>query len=199
MRAIREQDPVWLGRINRAYRGDIEVIVAKALEKDKSRRYDSAADLAADIRRYLHDGAATAHAPSGVYQLRKLAKRHKTAVAAVATVFLVLIAAVIVSAWQVARARQAEQTAMAISNFLRDDLLAQASVLKQASGTKLDPDLKVRTALDRAAAAIAGRFNSQPLVEAAIRHTMGESYRGLGLYKEAQEQLERAVDMKTTA
>ena len=53
VRAIRDEEPVRLGLVNRRYRGDIETIVATALEKDRTRRYGSAADLAADIRRYL--------------------------------------------------------------------------------------------------------------------------------------------------
>src|SRR5215468_10113643 len=53
--AIREEDPAKLSSINRSYRGDIETIVAKALEKNKTRRYASAAELAADIRHYLKD------------------------------------------------------------------------------------------------------------------------------------------------
>src|SRR5439155_15342893 len=53
MRIIREDEPSRLGSINTHYRGDIETIVAKAIEKDKHRRYASAAELAADVRRYL--------------------------------------------------------------------------------------------------------------------------------------------------
>jgi serine/threonine protein kinase len=59
LRIIREQDPVPLTLVSRLFKGDIETIVAKALEKDKRRRYASAAELAADIRRYLK------HEPSG--------------------------------------------------------------------------------------------------------------------------------------
>src|SRR5262245_32196982 len=53
--SIREEDPARLSLISRSYRGDIETIVAKALEKDKARRYGSSAELAADIMRYLKD------------------------------------------------------------------------------------------------------------------------------------------------
>jgi hypothetical protein len=53
----------------------------------------------------------------------------------------------------------------------------------------------VRTALDRAAARIAGKFERQPEVEAAIRDTIGQTYMDLGLYPEARKQLERALDL----
>src|SRR5262249_49968246 len=55
VRIIREEEPTRLSSIDRTLRGDVETIVAKALEKEKQRRYSSAAELAADIRRFLHD------------------------------------------------------------------------------------------------------------------------------------------------
>src|SRR5262249_46370338 len=87
------------------------------------------------------------------------------------------------------RADDEAATAKAVSDFLQGDLLAQASANTQAGpNTKPHPDLKVRTALYRAAARIPGKFEKQPLVEAAIRQTIGNTYRDLGLYPEAQGQ-----------
>ncbi len=260
---IREEEPTRLSSIDRTYRGDIETIVAKALEKDKSRRYSSAADLAGDIWRYLDDEPIIARPASAAYQLQKLARRHKALVAGIAAVFVVLIAGIIVSTWQAARALRAERvavierdravaaettarlerdraasaeqsataerdralsaeqaatternravnekqradteaaTAKAINEFLQGDLLAQAAVTAQARpDTKADPDLKVRTALDRAAARIEKKFDGQPLVEASIRQTIGDTYKALGLYPEAQRQLERALQLQDRA
>ncbi len=96
------------------------------------------------------------------------------------------------------RADDEAATAKAVSDFLQGDLLAQASATTQARpNIKPDPDLKVRTALDRAAARIPGKFDKQPLVEAAIRQTIGNTYRDLGLFPEAQPHLERAVELRT--
>ena len=95
------------------------------------------------------------------------------------------------------RADDEAATAKAVSDFLQGDLLAQASANNQARpGTKPDPDLKVRTALDRAAARIPGKFEKQPLVEAAIRQTIANTYRDLGMYPEAQPHLERAIELR---
>ena len=196
VRVIREEDPAPLSSINRTYRGDVQTIVAKALEKDKARRYASAADLANDIRRYLAHQPIVAHPPSTSYQLKKFARRHQALVAGTAAVFLVLIAGVIVSTWQAVKARRAEASAKAVSDFLQNDLLAQASVANQSGPTtKPDPDLKVRTALDRAAAKITGRFDKQPEVEATIRDTIGQTYLDLGLFPEARKQLEIALSL----
>src|SRR5439155_9688397 len=61
---------------------------------------------------------------------------------------------------------------------------------------KPDPDLKVRTALDRASARIEGTFEAQPLVEASIRLTIGKTYEDLGLYAEAERHVGRALDLR---
>jgi tetratricopeptide (TPR) repeat protein len=95
------------------------------------------------------------------------------------------------------RADEEAASAKAVNNFLQDDLLAQASAYKQARpSARPDPDLKVRTALDRAAAGIEGKFDKQPLVEASIRRTIGVTYAGLGIYPEAQRQLEKALGLR---
>ena len=206
-RAIREQDPAPLRQLNRGDRTDLEIIVNKALEKDRTRRYASAADLAADLCRFLSGEPILARAPSAAYQIRKFAGRHKAAVGAGAAVFLVLIAGIAVSTNQAIRANrerdralQAEQIAKAVNDFLQNDMLAQAGARAQAGRTGAsDPDLKVRTALDRAAARIAGKFNSQPLVEAAIRRTIGLAYYDLNSFGKAQEHLERAAELRKRA
>ncbi|MBV9225662.1 MAG: serine/threonine protein kinase [Acidobacteriaceae bacterium] len=204
VQTIREQDSMPLSAINRAYRGDLETIASKALEKDKARRYASAADLEADIGRYLHDEPILARPPTVTYQLTKFTRRHRALVVGLAAIFVVLIAGLIASTWEAALARRAEfaaltqaATAKAISDFLENDLLAQASTNVQAGpSTKPDPDLRVRTVLDRAAARISGKFGKQPLVEASIRQTMGNAYGDLGLYSDAQRQIERTLQLR---
>src|SRR5215471_14802776 len=109
--AIREEDPARLSSVNRSYRGDIETIVAKSLEKDKSRRYSSAAELGGDIRRYLTNEPIVARPPTLTYQLQKFAIRHKALVAGLASVFAVLVAGIIISTWQATRATRAEHIA----------------------------------------------------------------------------------------
>ncbi len=87
--------------------------------------------------------------------------------------------------------------AKAVNEFVQNDLLAQATASGQMrQNGKPDPDLKVRVALDRAAQRIENRFRAQPLVEESIRGTIAESYTGLGLNKEALEQLQRTLELR---
>ena len=105
-RVIQQQEPSRLGSVETLYRGDIEIIAAKALEKDKARRYASAAHLASDIRRYLRGEAILARAPSALYQLRKFARRHKAVVAGIAGIFVTLFFGTAVSIFFAVRAAE---------------------------------------------------------------------------------------------
>jgi serine/threonine protein kinase/tetratricopeptide (TPR) repeat protein len=203
VRAIREEEPAPLRSLNRVYRGDIDTIVAKALEKDRTRRYVSAAELGADLRRHLSDQPIAARPPSASYLLRKFARRNKALVIGVTAVFGALVLGIVASTWEAVHARRAEASARqqsavahAVSDFLQNDLLAQASANNQSgSGATPDPDLTVRTALDRAAGRIEGKFRDQPGVEAEIRETMGKTYAELAQYAESRTQLERALEL----
>ncbi|MGQ0613931.1 MAG: tetratricopeptide repeat protein [Planctomycetaceae bacterium] len=130
MRAIREDEPhrpstrvstlgetgartaqqrkVDLKKLGTLLRGDIDWIVMKCLEKDRTRRYDSAEALASDIRRSLAGEAVLAAPPSAGYRMRKFVRRHRGAVAAAATVAATLVTGVVAFAWQ-ARAAQDER------------------------------------------------------------------------------------------
>lgn len=204
-RVIREEDPLPLSAVDRTLRGDLETVLAKCLEKDKGRRYASAAELATDLRRYLADEPIHARPATPLYRARKFVRRHRALVLGTAAVFMVLLAGVFISAGQATRARRerdralrAEQVAMAVNDFLQNDLLAQAGARAQANThNPPDPDLKVRTAVDRAAAHIADKFGSQPVVEASIRHTLGLTYYDLSLYPQAEEQFRRAIELRT--
>jgi eukaryotic-like serine/threonine-protein kinase len=200
---IRLSEPAKLSSVDRRYRGDIETIVAKALEKDRERRYQSAAEMANDLSRYLNHEPIIARPASTGYQLAKFARRHKALVTGLSAVFVVLVAGILVSTWQAVRARREQREAerqsaiaQAVNDFLQKDLLAQASAYNQL---KPDPDLKVRTALDRAAQKIGGKFKGQPEVEAAIRQTVGETYMQLGLLVEAAGQLDAALALSPHA
>jgi eukaryotic-like serine/threonine-protein kinase len=95
------------------------------------------------------------------------------------------------------RADSEAAVAKAVSEFLQNDLLAQASSAVQAGvATTADPNLTVRAALDRAAARIGGKFEDRPEIEAAIRRTIGMTYSDLGQYVEAEQHLKRSVDLK---
>ena len=192
----RPADGASMPLLARQLRGDLDAVVLKALERDRRRRYGSASEFAADLGRYLKHEPVLAVPPSASYRVGKFARRHRFGVATSAAFVLVLVGATAVSIRQTLRADREAAAAKAVNEFLQNDLLAQASASNQAGpAAKPDRDLKVRTALDRAAERIAGRFDRQPELEAAIRDTMGRTYVDLGEYPEAARQLERALEL----
>lgn len=201
-RLIRTQEPARLGSEDPALRGDIQTIVAKALTKEKERRYQSAGQLGDDLRRYLKDEPILARPASSAYQLRKFAKRNKEIVGGVVAVFVVLVMGIIGTGVALLRATEAERVAMerfdesrrsaakatATTNFLRE-MLASAD-----PAHALGRDITIRQALDEAAAKIdSGFFKKDPDVESELRSTIGTTYVALGYYAQAEPQLRAAL------
>ncbi len=107
--ARRRTEPAKLGKV---VRGELDWIVMKCLEKDRTRRYQSANGLARDVERYLHDEPVEACPPSAGYRLRKLAGRYKTPLAVAALAAVLLLTGAVVSGWQAIRAKAAERDAL---------------------------------------------------------------------------------------
>jgi len=196
---LRRTDPRGLIR---ELRGDLDWIVMKCLEKDRTRRYDTANGLAMDIARHLGDEPVVARPPSRGYRMRKFVRRNRIAVLGATAVSAVLILGVIGTTWGLLRSMKAERQqsrereladqarveAEGVTTFLSDML---AAVDPGQSGK----DVSVRQVLDQASKTISEKFTNNPLVEARLRSTIGKSYFGLGLYDEAERHLPVAVEM----
>jgi len=175
----------------RTLRGDLDWIAMKCLEKDRARRYETASALAADVHRHLAGESVVAAPPSRLYRFSKSLRRHRAAAAVIAGFVLLTLVGLIAtgSLWrQAADARDAESDqrarAEAINAFIKDMLTAADPA--KAKGAKLT----VREALENAARKIeVGALHDQPIVEAQIRTTIGETYHSLSLYPEAEAQL----------
>jgi WD40 repeat protein/predicted Ser/Thr protein kinase len=123
-RLILEEEPPRLGSINPELRGDVETIVAKAMEKDAARRYPSAAELAVDLRHWLAHEPILARPPSALYHLCKFARRHKGLVggvlATVAALVLGLVGTILFAVGEARQRRQAEQNAQVANDKTRE-------------------------------------------------------------------------------
>ena len=215
LRTIREQDPprpsmrlsslgadathvaekrrTQVGALTRRLHKELEWIPLKALRKERSRRYESAAELAGDIRRYLKGNPLIAGPESRIYRIRKFIRRNRIVMAAVAVIMLVLMGASIIStvlaisqARERIRAERQTKITQAVVDFLNNDLLSSVDPAK-ARGR----NITVREILDAASQKIKNRFENEPLIEAAVRQTIGKTYMQLGEYAEAERHLER--------
>jgi tetratricopeptide (TPR) repeat protein len=197
LRTIAEDDPLPLRLVDRAFRGDVETIVGKALAKERDRRYASAAELAADIRRHLDDQPIVARPASAAYQIGKFARRNKALVGGTVAVFVVLAGGVLAASRQATRARREAHKAEAVNAFVQDMLGAA----NPRSVSRAAPDrgrtITVVQALTAAAAKLdAGELSAEPLVEAAVRQTVGATFRDLGDYDAAEANLRKALDAR---
>ncbi len=204
-RAIAEDDPAPLSSINRVFRGDLETIVAKALEKDRRRRYQSASDLAADIRRYLSNQPISARPVTTLYQLRKFAGRNRLFVSGVAAAFVLLSAALAQVTWERNRARAAERLAEqrrtevasqaakadAIRQFLADMLASVDPAIARDRDTVL-----LKEVLDDAARRVGEEFGRQPEIQASLHDTIGHTYLMIGLYDQAEHHARQALKLR---
>ena len=243
VRTIREEEPKRLSTIDKIYRGDVETIVAKALEKEKSRRYQSASARAADLRRFLRDEPIAARPASALYQLVKFARRHRAVFASLVVIAATLVLGAGVATWQAVRAsaaehraeeqaqlagrreqearveqKRAEQEAVRASAAeqraeeqaqlagrreqearVLQKRAEQAAAFAQEIFGGLNPYVAnghdtrlLKLVLQQTEARIATELRDLPEIEASIRITLGNAYTNLGLYDEADQQLDRA-------
>jgi serine/threonine protein kinase/tetratricopeptide (TPR) repeat protein len=203
-------------RLAQLLAGDLDWVVMKALEKDRDRRYDTPGSLAEDVERCLRREAVLARPPSAVYKVRKFAQRHRTAVLTGSAMAAALLAGVALATWQAAVATRAKQEALAaaaaereakelaqareaetraVLEFVENRVFAAARPKGQAGG--LGREVPLRQAVETALPFVETSFTDQPLIEARLRMTLGQSYWYLGEAQLAADQCQRARALYT--
>ncbi len=188
----RSTDP---GTLAKRLKGDLDWIVMKAIEKDRTRRYDTANALLFEIRRYLNNEPVLARAPSVGYRMGKFVRRHKAGVAAGVVVAMAVVSGLALATVGMLRARSAERVAQQEAETARQvsDFLVGLFQLSDPTAARTN-EITAREILDRGAERIETELADQPLVQARMMATMGSAYRGLGRYESATPLLERALE-----
>jgi serine/threonine protein kinase/tetratricopeptide (TPR) repeat protein len=196
LRAISEDDPPHLGR--RSSRAgppalpvdfDLATIVHTALAKDPDRRYQHAAAFRDDLRAFLAGDPISARRDSTWYVFRKSLRRHRLPVSLAAGFLLAILGFLAVLLVQNHRIRVEVAKLQQINIFLEDTL----GSVQAADG---EGTVTVRDLLDEAVQWIGIALADEPEVAASIRITVGGSYRNLGLYEAAEEQLQAALETR---
>ncbi|MFO1484721.1 MAG: serine/threonine-protein kinase [Verrucomicrobiaceae bacterium] len=182
------------GKLHRLVESDLDWIVMKAIDKERSRRYDTASAFAQDIAHFLADEPVNATPPSAGYQFRKFARRHKAALRVAAAFILVLVGATAISIWQAVRATRerdekdlARKDAEAITTFLVD-------AFQSPDPARDGRTITVAETLDHAAKQLESDLATQPAQRAKLQGALGRTYRVLGLAREAIPLQEKARD-----
>ena len=202
--AVAEGDaslsPRGMAARRRELKGDLDWITVKALEKDPARRYGTAADLAADLRRHLSHRAVLAGPPSVMYRTWKFGRRHRFAVGAATALILLLAAfavAMTLQARRIARERdRAAEEARAkeqVAGFLKE--LFKLSDPGRARGNAIT----AREILDAGVRKIDSTLAGQPALRADLLAETGDVYESLGLYNEAAGLKRRALALRRQA
>jgi serine/threonine protein kinase/tetratricopeptide (TPR) repeat protein len=170
--------------------GDLDWIAMKALEKDRSRRYGTPSELAADIRHYLSNEPVTARPASTGYRLRKYVRRHRIAVSVAAGFLLLLAGFVAAQTAQLRRITRERDRADRVTEFMSG--MFKVSDPSQARGNTVT----AREILDKASKDIDTGLKTDPEVQAQMMDVMGRVYGNLGLDKQAEVLLRQAVDIR---
>jgi serine/threonine protein kinase len=209
VRAVHEQTPRPLSSVDTAYRGDIDTVVAKSLQKDKDHRYQSAAEFAADLRRVIAHEPVLARPPSALYQLTKFAQRNRVSVSAAAVLLSLLLLGVFLLVIQnrnlvVAKAlateaasRESTQRRRAESETakVQEALVTIQSMFHtdQEGGGR---DLRVIDMLDQFVARFPTVDSGPSSLTAFRHHVVGSAYRRLGEFEPARIHLEAALALR---
>jgi non-specific serine/threonine protein kinase/serine/threonine-protein kinase len=218
-RIIREQDPVrpstrvssagetaaTLARHRRSepsslvreLRGDLDWIVMKALEKDRTRRYGSPNEMAADLERYMRNEPILARPASSAYRAGRFVRRHRFGVAVAGLVSLLVVAVTAATAVQARRialerdrANQQAAVATQVSDFLIE--LFETSDPEESQGE----NVTAREILDRGAERIEQELIDQPEVQARLMSSIGWVYHTVGLFDDSERLLRRAIELQ---
>jgi len=181
----------------RQLRGDLDAIALKALEKERSRRYATPLELAADIGRYLRNEPVIARPASAGYRSWKYIRRHRTGVAVTAMTVLLLISFAVAQAFQLRRtmrerdrANRERDQAQMVTDFMAK--MFKISDPSQARGATVT----AREILDNASKEIDTSLIHNPELQAQMMDVMGSVYYGLGLYTRAHALFERALQIR---
>jgi eukaryotic-like serine/threonine-protein kinase len=198
---LRRTDP---GALQRQLKGDLDWIIMRAIEKDRTRRYETANGLAMDIRRHMNDEPILAHPPRAAYKMAKFVRRHKTGFAAGAAVACALVVGLVLATTGLVRARRAEAVAAGERDRANQEAVAAGQVSDFLVGLfrvsdpseALGNTVTAREILDKGAARMKDELKDQPQIRARLMDTMGVVYKNLGLYKQSAVLLEQALETR---
>jgi serine/threonine protein kinase/Tfp pilus assembly protein PilF len=180
-------------KLQRALRGDLDTIVAKALKKNASARYASVTALADDIRRYLRHEPISARPDTLPYRATRFVRRHVIGVTTFAAVTVLIAGLTAVHTGRLAaeRDRAQRETAKAVKvSELLMQLLTSADpyAVRYQSG-----EPTVRALLDAGADRVQKELTGEPELQVEMLTLMGRTYRRLAVYDKAQSLLEQAL------
>jgi len=190
IRQICQTQAVRLGSVMPHLGRELDAICAKALHPDKTRRYQSVADLALDLRRFLRNEPVAARGDSTLYVLRKTARRYRAPIAVTLLFIMALAGFAVFASAQATHYRREAERAQSVTDLLREML----NRVNTRGGE--GEDLSLREHLTAFDDSLASRLAGQPDVEAEVRFSLGNAYRSLEMWEQAGRQFARVLELR---
>jgi serine/threonine protein kinase len=184
--AARKRDTL-PDKLRRALRGDLDLIVSKALDKNPLERYASVSAFGDDLRRYLRHDPISARPDTISYRLRKYVRRHRVGVGIAAGLVLLLAGFSVIQAIELRRITRERDRADRIADFMTG--IFKISDPNEHAGQAVT----AREVLDKAAGDIRGNLSNDPELRAQMLHVMGRAYLNLGLYSRAESLFKEGI------
>ncbi len=175
-------------RVRKQVQGDLDAIVLQALRKEPERRYGSADALSADLARHLEGLPVSAQRDRLGYRFGKFLRRRRIEVIAAVAVVSTLVAGIVATTRQAQRAERERSKLEQVNEFM-------ASMLSAVDPGDRGLDVTVAQVLSQAAKDVE-QAKLDPEIEAQIRHSLGQTYYGLGLYDSATPHAQRAYELR---
>jgi serine/threonine protein kinase len=172
----------------RSVRGDLDWIVMKALEKERSRRYETANGLALDVQRHLANEAISARPPSALYKFQKLVSRNKLLFSGIGIVATLLVVSLVVVTALLSRQRTEAAKSRQVTLFLKEMLQGVGPSVALGRDTAM-----LKEILNKTAKRVGKEMARQPEVEAELRSLIGELYYEIKKYPEAESMQREAL------
>jgi len=187
---VAEQRSTEISTLAKYLKNELEWIPLKAMQKERSERYRSASQLGDDIKNYLRGTPLIAGPPTSRYRIKKFIRRHKSLVAGVIAVLVVLTAGITVSSVFALKAQRRAQGLVSFVDFLTLDVLGSARDIKGRDATVIDVIDAARAKLET------GEFKNQPMTaESLLRFRLGNLVKDLGYPNKAIPHLERVREI----
>src|SRR6266498_4679363 len=178
-------------RLIRAISGDLDWIAMKAMEKNRTRRYETANGLASDVQRFLAHEAVSARPPSKLYKFQKTVQRNRLLFIGLGVVATLLIVSLIVVSASLAQERQSRREAKQVKQFLEEMLQGVGPNVALGKDTAI-----LREILDQTASRVGKELTNQPAVEAELRSVIGALYYETRQFRQAEEMQRAALAIR---
>ncbi|HKJ02550.1 MAG TPA: tetratricopeptide repeat protein, partial [Longimicrobiales bacterium] len=184
-------------RLARALRGELDLVVLKALAKEPHRRYESAWALGEDLRRYLEGRPLQARPDSAGYRMSKFVGRHRTLVGAAALLLVTLVGGVGGIVWQAGRTAQERDRAEVEATRAQQVTALMTDIFRLGDPTQSVGDtIGVRQVLEEGARRVDQNLGDDPVLQATLFLELARIYRNLGILREAERLGGRAVALR---